>query len=156
MNLRKQCNMTVVSSREPESGNQWVAHCLALDLVVHGNSLAESLDAIQEAIVMVVEDDVSAGLDPLDREAPADARIEFSKLMDRGVRTLSRDEFEQSLRDDSRIDVCVVCFNVVRPLHPKLDPEIGSEESASFELPPVWMMARELTSLRGSQIPQCH
>jgi len=49
---------------------QWLAHCLELDVVSQGNSLAHAVAMIREAVGLVLSDDLSKGLDPQRRRAP--------------------------------------------------------------------------------------
>lgn len=46
---------------------QWVAHCLNWDLVSQGDSPSHAATMITEAVVMAIEEDTKAGLDPADR-----------------------------------------------------------------------------------------
>lgn len=50
-----------------ECWDTWLATDLDTDTVSQGESLARAVDAIREAVEMVVRDDLEAGLNPLDR-----------------------------------------------------------------------------------------
>ena len=64
---------------------EWVSHCLDFDLISQGLSPTDALDAIREAIVMVLEDDLANGLDPLERpRAPERDWVIFNSVLERG------------------------------------------------------------------------
>jgi predicted RNase H-like HicB family nuclease len=50
----------------------WVAHRLTFDCVSQGDTIEQALEAINEAMQMVIEDDTAAGLDPRERSAPSE------------------------------------------------------------------------------------
>lgn len=56
--------------RSDELPGQWVAHCLDVDVVTYGNSLRHALEMLREAVDLVVVEDLSTGLEPLERSAP--------------------------------------------------------------------------------------
>ena len=61
------CTVTVLVTPAESLPGMWVAHCLSLDVIAQGRSIQEALDAVAEAIVMVVVDDMRDNYDPLDR-----------------------------------------------------------------------------------------
>lgn len=64
---------------------EWVSHCLDFDLVSQGSSPTGALDAIREAIVMVLEDDLAKGLDPRGRPRAPDRDWKlFAAVFERG------------------------------------------------------------------------
>jgi hypothetical protein len=65
---------------------QWAAHCLDVDVVTYGNSPRHAFDMVQEAVAMVIEDDLNRGADPTDRVAPAEDWIELADLNKRARR----------------------------------------------------------------------
>lgn len=134
---KKQCLLRVLVSR---CEAQWVSHCLDLDLVSEGATLRDAVDAVVEAIDMVVREDVQQGLDPLDRKrAPREFWDRWFEVMTTGVPLdPSRGE-----RDVSELATLV---KVVRDLHPALDQELHD----GFELlPEAWQIAT-LERLRES------
>ena len=60
----------VTISRAPDLPDKWEAFCLDLNVVTYGDSLPHALTMVVEASRMVIEDDLSQGLDPLERRAP--------------------------------------------------------------------------------------
>lgn len=65
----------------PDVPGQWVGHCLDIDVVSQGDSLAHALAMTIEACCMVLNEDVKRGLDPLRRRAPEGDWQEFGALM---------------------------------------------------------------------------
>ncbi len=63
-------NLWVVVRPAEDLANQWVAHCLDLDVVTQGTSFGHAMEMAFEAVSMVVADDIVAGRDPLSRRAP--------------------------------------------------------------------------------------
>ncbi|MBS2028705.1 MAG: hypothetical protein JST54_12460 [Deltaproteobacteria bacterium] len=68
---------------------QWVAHCLNIDVVSQGNSLAHAFEMIMEASLQTVMDDVAAGRDPDERRAPQEFWTDLWKTMPK-TRTFSQ------------------------------------------------------------------
>ena len=66
--LRHTLNAVIYSD-----GDQWIAHCLELDLVTQGNTAEHAVEMIAEAIELVAESNVWHGQPPLTfRSAPAE------------------------------------------------------------------------------------
>lgn len=65
---------------------EWIAHCLDLDVVTQGRSLQHSIEMLLEAVVITVEADVNAGLDPFRRgdRTPKENRSELAQLLYEG------------------------------------------------------------------------
>lgn len=64
---------------------QWIAHCLDLDVVTQGNSISHAFTMAQEAVCMVVAEDMSEGRDPLERRAPDEFWAELWPVVTRGT-----------------------------------------------------------------------
>ena len=66
---------------------QWVAHCLNWDLVSQGASPSHAMRMIAEAVVLAIDEDLSADLDPSERKpAPAELWELFWKTQQTGTR----------------------------------------------------------------------
>ena len=90
---------------------QWVAHTLRLDLVTQGGSIEEAIEMAIDAVQMVVVDDLSHGLDPLERpSAEREAWETFLRVMQNG-RALS------TVLDRSKLTAVVAVLRVVVPAH---------------------------------------
>ncbi|RME20443.1 MAG: hypothetical protein D6798_20480 [Deltaproteobacteria bacterium] len=78
-------NFHVLIHRSETAPHIWVAHCLELGLVSQADSPAAARDAIEEAVTMIVLDDLNAGLDPLDRQPSEEKYQQMAKdLFERG------------------------------------------------------------------------
>ena len=78
---------SVLIHREPGLEGQWVAHCLNWDLVSQGESPANAVKMIVEAIVLAIVEDAREGLDPNDRPpAPDDLWKLFANTQQHGTR----------------------------------------------------------------------
>ena len=78
----KTYNLWLTVRRAPDLPGQWLAHCLDLDVMTQGNSLAHAIEMAREAVRMVIEDDLDAGRDPLDRRAPEEDWTELYAVLD--------------------------------------------------------------------------
>jgi hypothetical protein len=66
---------------------QWIAHCLNWDLVSQGSSPSDATRMLAEAIVIAIEEDGAAGLDPDERKpAPSELWQRFQRVMFEGLR----------------------------------------------------------------------
>src|SRR5882724_3261643 len=63
-------NLWVVVRPAEDLPDQWVAHCLDLDVVSQGNTFQQAMEMVFEASSMIVADDIVAGRDPSSRRAP--------------------------------------------------------------------------------------
>ena len=71
---------------------QWVAHCLELDVVTQGNSLAHALEMGREVVALTLADDLDAGRSPRDRgPAPEEYWMEYYEILTQGERLPLRD-----------------------------------------------------------------
>lgn len=125
----KPCVLQVLVSRAPDVPGEWVAHCLNLDVISQGRSVREAIDAVCEAVTMVVEADLARGVDPLKREsAPEEFWESFSSILRRGQPVGKLDE--------EQVVAVATAIQVVRGLHPALDPEYET-----LRLPEAWQIA---------------
>jgi len=70
----------------------WVAHCLNWDLVSQGSSPSHAIKSVAEAIVLAIEEDIAADLDPDDRlPAPAEDWELFQRTLQNGMRVAAGD-----------------------------------------------------------------
>lgn len=60
-------NLWVLVTRSKELPDQWVAHCLDLDVVTQGNSIEHAFEMSVEAVQMLIDDDIEHGLNPFTR-----------------------------------------------------------------------------------------
>ena len=78
--------VSILVTRAEDLPGVWVSHCLNLDIVSQGDSIHEALDAIVEAVLMVLNDDESEGLDPFDRDrAPDECWQQMGRIMRDGI-----------------------------------------------------------------------
>lgn len=66
--MAKRANLWVLAYRAPDV-NEWIAHCLDLDIVSQGRDLQHALTMVQEAVLMAMRDDLQHGRDPLARNS---------------------------------------------------------------------------------------
>jgi predicted RNase H-like HicB family nuclease len=118
----------LVTEAEDVSGG-WVARCLDLDLISQGSSLDDALDAIREAIVMVLQDDLAHGLNPEDRPRAPDRDWEiFSQTIERGHPI-------EEVADRSEIHTLVAWMRFQAERHPDGHHSVLSDAS------PAWQFA---------------
>lgn len=81
-------NFWIVVRPSEQLEGQWVAHCLELDIVSQGNSIAHAFKMISEAVCMVIADDLEDNLDPRSRRpAPKEYWDELWSALSRGEPT---------------------------------------------------------------------
>lgn len=71
--LKELAGTTLVAVVTPSESipGQWIGHCLTIDVVTQGTSIAHAFEMLEEAVLLSVEDDLGRGLDPLTRpQAP--------------------------------------------------------------------------------------
>lgn len=61
-------NLCILLTKDDELG-QWVSHCLDLDIVSQGETVATSIESIIEAVRLCIDEDQAQGLHPLSRPA---------------------------------------------------------------------------------------
>ena len=100
--------ISVLVTRAKDLPGVWVSHCLNLDVISQGESIRGALEAIEEAVLMVLNEDESEGLDPFDRErAPDEYWDEMSRIMREGVSV-------QAVTDENQICAVVTQLRFVR------------------------------------------
>lgn len=62
-----------------DATDQWTAHALEFDVVSQGTSPKHALEMVQEAVELVLADDVHQGRDSTTRRAPEEEWVEFRK-----------------------------------------------------------------------------
>lgn len=77
-------NLWVVARPAEDLPDQWVAHCLDLDVVSQGTTFQHAMEMVFEACSMVVSDDIVAGRDPSSRRAPQSFWDELHSIVSRG------------------------------------------------------------------------
>lgn len=86
MKSRRVHHLWVLFRPSTDVAGDWVAHCLDLDVVTQGRSLRHAVEMVLEAVVLTVEADVAAKLDPFRRGArtPQENRAELEHLLHGG------------------------------------------------------------------------
>jgi predicted RNase H-like HicB family nuclease len=77
-------NVWVIARPAADVPGQWVAHCLDLDVMSQGDSLAHALEMVHEAAMIVMVDELNQDRDPLERRAPAEFFSQLYGLFERG------------------------------------------------------------------------
>jgi hypothetical protein len=77
-------NLWVVVRPAEDLPDQWVAHCLDLDVVSQGTSFRHAMEMVFEASSMVVTDDIVSGRDPSSRRAPENFWDELHLIVTNG------------------------------------------------------------------------
>lgn len=74
----------------------WIGHCPEVNVVTQGHSPEHALEVLQEAVTMVIYDDVARGADPTERRARIriPARRMTPSEVDRWI-----DRFDRSTKD---------------------------------------------------------
>lgn len=116
-------NLRALIFRSETAPHLWVAHCLELDVISQGSSPLEARQAIEDAVLDTLNDDLSAGLDPLGRNpAPADVLRRWDDLI---LRARTVDLADADVVDREQ----VTCFLVYLPFEcqvaKKVDRRVG-------------------------------
>jgi predicted RNase H-like HicB family nuclease len=93
--VQEQQTAWVVISPAGDVPGEWLAHCLDLNIMSQGRSLAHALDMMIEAIDLVAAEDHAAGLDPRERTAPKEQWDEFAEHMRSAEMTTLADVIEE-------------------------------------------------------------
>ena len=81
---------------------QWTSHCLELDVVSQGTSLAHALDMGVEAAFQAIVDDIDDGLDPRDRpRAPREHWDALFSVVNSGEQVTMKEVHEDGSRLES-------------------------------------------------------
>jgi predicted RNase H-like HicB family nuclease len=77
--------MRVLVTQATDIPGQWVAHCLDIDLVTQADSPQHALSMAREAVLLIIDDDLRKGLDPLERAgAPQEQWEAFARVITKG------------------------------------------------------------------------
>ncbi len=126
--------LTVLVTRAEELPGLWVSHCLNLDVISQGETIPKAVEALKEAVLMVMNEDESEGLDPFDRErAPEECWHLLGQIMREGVPV-------DSVEDERTIEAVVTQFRVLRV-----------EQTQLEQVPEPWQVA----AIRGSSDIRC-
>ncbi len=78
-------NLWFCVRRTIDAPGQWTAHCLELDVVTQGESVAHALRMLSEACTMTLACDLEAGRDPFERRAPESYWVELYRVVCKGT-----------------------------------------------------------------------
>ena len=123
-------DLSVLVTRAEDIEGEWISHCLELDVMSQGDSIAQALAGIAEAIAMAVEDDLSHGLDPFSRRRAPD---EYWHQMDAVIAT---GRPVQELSDWSMVRALVTQFTL--RIRRSFD---GRELEPPMPVPEAWQIA---------------
>jgi predicted RNase H-like HicB family nuclease len=125
-----QARIWYVIERAASIPSEWVAHCLDFDVVTQGRDAKHAFEMLQEAVGMVVVDDLQAGRDPRARRAPEEHWQRMSKMLDSAER---RPATEQPPLESppGAVYIYEIIFSAVRrvPARPQ-----SAEVEAAFSL----------------------
>lgn len=126
-------NLWVVVKPAEDLPDQWVAHCLDLDVVTQGTSFQHAMQMAFEVSSMMVVEDIVAGRDPMACRAPAEDWADLYKIVAEGHQV----PFAQLERGVSRAYVKAVASQVVLSVQLQpVDHMCGLQPS--FEVPLAW------------------
>lgn len=76
MGRKYRYTLEVLLAPDPEVQGRWVAQCTDLDIISWGKTPSDAIRAVKEAVVLAMQDDIEAGLDPMDRRpTPMEHRL---------------------------------------------------------------------------------
>lgn len=79
------CDFWILFWPSEDIPGQWVAHCLNLDIISQGNSLAHAREMIFEAVALSLTDDLVASRNPMERpSAPPEYWEKLNHVLRRG------------------------------------------------------------------------
>jgi hypothetical protein len=137
-------NLWVVVRPAEDLPDQWVAHCLDLDVVTQGTSFQHAMKMVFEACSMVVADDIVAGRDPSYRRAPENFWTELYEIVQSGHPV----PFKSLERGVDRDLWKVIAGQVV--LKVELEAiDHGCGFHPSFDIPLVWQDSRAAGEVRA-------
>lgn len=109
------CQLPSVLTKAPDVPGAWVAECIPLGVITQGDSLQHAIEMLVDAVDLVVDHDLSRGVDPLQARRPIPgAAEEYAAMMAHPLR-----EVEISQVDES-VSTLLVMLNVVRPRVPAM------------------------------------
>lgn len=118
-------DLVVLVTPAPDLPGQWIAHVLNLDLVTQGDSVEHALEMSREAVALVLEDDLSRGLDSFQRRR---AEPTFWQLV---TEALQSGLPLPSVADRSRIRAAVA----------RLQVTLAPNQPEAVLDPPAWQVA---------------
>jgi predicted RNase H-like HicB family nuclease len=149
MALQKQmrihrCDFWALFEPSKDVEGQWVAHCLSLDVVSQGNSLAHARDMLVEAVGLSIMDDIKAGRSTIKRpSAPKEYWDKLSRIIAKGKRISFAEAIAKGpVSLAASISVTLINENV----------QIKKNSAQSKNVPPAWLCEvfnRSSTSLRA-------
>jgi hypothetical protein len=135
-------NLVALMTRAKDVPGQWIAHCLDLDVMTQGKNLHHAMEMLVEAVLILVQDDIEHGFDPLDRsQAPDECWAMMKDIRQNGV-SLEKVDDPESLE----AAIGFMQLTLVRPQLPAPQPA----RSPELTPPPAWEIAA-LRNLRHSQ-----
>lgn len=117
-------DLSIIAHKDDTLPDVWVSHCLDWDLVSQGNSPKEAIQAITEAVVLMIQDDLNDGFDPQERNAaPMECWAALTDIVRNGVRVEGLESLNGTKRFAGRLLVMVTIPEIaprpaerVRPL----------------------------------------
>lgn len=135
------CAAVIFRSSETSA---WVAACPTFDVITYGDSPAHAIAMIQDAVQMVVLDDLNGGHDPSDRAAPADDEYwqrlaQFQRGDETPMTPEERDQSDVLTDSESPIECAIVWkCRVHRRITLVLEEEVVPDESTAFVAQDGW------------------
>jgi hypothetical protein len=85
MARRHEANLWILLYRAPDVPDEWIAHCLDMDVVSQGTSFHHAMSMLEEAIVLVMRGDITQGRDPFKRvRAPDEEWVRLHTIQREG------------------------------------------------------------------------
>jgi predicted RNase H-like HicB family nuclease len=135
--------LSVLVTPAADLPDQWVAHCLQLDIVTQGNSIEHAFKMICEACELSMNADLEDGLDPFDREpAPDEDWNPYYAIMKQSI-PLSRVPAEK------RNKLKAIAGEIVATLHEK-----SEHIEPLLNLTPAWQHLASRDAARSSVAPR--
>ena len=117
------------------AAKEWTARCLTLNVAAKGESRQQAARLVQDEVLKVLEDDLSQGRDPFERESAGEEYWSLLQLTLRHGRPLA------SVRDPNLISV------VAGQLHMRT---VAAPGSLDVEMSPLtWQLAAVVEQLAG-------
>lgn len=111
----------------------WEAHCLGLDVVTYGDSLAHAVHMGLEAAGMIVADDLDGGHDPLDRGLPREEIFELMRSVSIGGG--KRVPLSEAIKREGEFKNIFVTLSVRVQAAPNERHDFVTNEDASLTMP---------------------
>ncbi len=133
-------NFWVTVKPSTEARGEWVAHCLDVDVVTQGRSVVHAFEMAAEAVSMVLEDDLSRGVDPTSRRAPEEFWDGLYQLLAAGVMVPFA---EAAAPTPGRSIAAQLVVQVALVARSTPQPATKRESVPSWEVPALWTKARD-------------